>query len=171
MFVLIIIQFIKVIMVGFGYDSHKLALGESLILGGVIIESEKGTIAHSDGDVILHTLCDALLGAAGLGDIGELFPDSDEKYKNYDSSKFVINVIELIEKAGFEPVNIDITVILEKPKLKIYKEKIKNRIAELCKIKPDRVNVKAKTNEGLGFVGREEGVAAYCICEIRKKSF
>jgi 2-C-methyl-D-erythritol 2,4-cyclodiphosphate synthase len=171
MFVLKIIQFIKEIMVGLGYDSHKLALGESLILGGVIIEFEKGTVAHSDGDVILHALCDALLGAAGLGDIGEHFPDSDEKYKNYDSSKFVINVMELVEKAGFELVNIDITIILEKPKLKIYKEKMKNRLAELCNIKPEIVNVKAKTNEGIGFVGREEGVAAYCICEICKKSF
>ena len=157
-------------MVGFGYDSHRLAFHETLILGGIKIESEKGTVAHSDGDVIFHALCDALLGAAGLGDIGENFPDSDKKYKNYDSSKFVVKVIELLGQAGFEPVNIDATVILEKPKLNIYKEKMKKQIAGLCKIKPERVNVKAKTNEGMGFTGRGEGVAAFCICEVRQKS-
>jgi len=156
-------------MVGLGYDVHKLKEEESFILGGIEIDSEYGTVAHSDGDVLLHALCDALLGATGLGDIGELFPDTDMKYKDADSTLFVKEIMQLINEKGFELINIDATIVLEKPKLKPYKEKIKNKIAELCSISADRVNIKAKTSEKMGFVGRNEGVASFCICEIKYK--
>ncbi|MGA2297045.1 MAG: 2-C-methyl-D-erythritol 2,4-cyclodiphosphate synthase [FCB group bacterium] len=156
-------------MVGFGYDSHKLVPGRKLLLGGVLIESESGAMAHSDGDTLLHALCDALLGAAGLGDIGELFPDSEIKYKDADSKIFVKEIIGLLKKKSLNIVNIDVTILLEKPKLNKYKQAIRQSISELCKIPFDRVNIKAKTNEGMGFVGHSEGIAVYCICEIQTK--
>ncbi len=154
-------------MIGFGYDIHKLAKGESLILGGVPVESDVGTAAHSDGDVILHALCDALLGAAGLGDIGEHFPDNDPQYKNADSTRFVKEIMGMIENS-FAIVNIDITVVLEKPKLSAYKKAIREMIAELCGISAERVNIKAATNEKMGFIGRGEGIAAFCISELSR---
>ncbi|MDA3843020.1 MAG: 2-C-methyl-D-erythritol 2,4-cyclodiphosphate synthase [Candidatus Kapabacteria bacterium] len=154
-------------MVGFGYDSHRLAEGESLILGGVKIESKIGTIAHSDGDAVLHALCDALLGAAGLSDIGEHFPDTDPKYKNADSSLFITEAVRMIKEKSLRIINTDISIILERPKLKDYKQAIREGIAELCEIPSERVNIKAKTNEKMGFVGRLEGVAVYCVCEIQ----
>lgn len=156
-------------MVGFGYDSHRLSLGESLILGGIIIDSPLGTVAHSDGDALLHALCDALLGAAGLGDIGEHFPDTDPRYKNAESSVFVKNAIEMINDKNLVLVNIDAVILLETPKLKQYKQIIKENIASMCRISSDYVNIKAKTSEKMGFVGRSEGVVAYCICELRHK--
>ena len=156
-------------MVGFGYDNHRLTTGESLILGGVRIESPLGTVAHSDGDALLHALCDALLGAAGLDDIGEHFPDTDPKYKDAESGVLLREVIEMIEKKNLELVNIDAVVLLETPKLKLYKKRIKENIAILCGISADYVNIKAKTSEKMGFVGRSEGVAVYCICELKKK--
>ncbi len=156
-------------MIGLGYDVHKLKEGESFILGGIEIDSDFGTLAHSDGDVLLHALCDALLGATGLGDIGELFPDTDMKYKDADSTVFVKEIMQMINKKGFELVNIDATIVLEKPKLKPYKEMIKKKIAGLCSIPAERVNIKAKTSEKMGFVGRSEGVVSYCICEVRYK--
>jgi len=156
-------------MIGFGYDCHRLEKGKKLILGGVEISSESGSVAHSDGDVVLHSLCDAILGAAGLGDIGEHFPDSDKKYKNAPSRIFVKDIINLITNAGFLLVNVDITIILEKPKLSEYKEKMKNQIAALCNLPVERINIKAKTSEKMGFVGRSEGVESYCICEVKKK--
>ena len=155
-------------MVGFGYDCHKLSKGEKLILGGIAIESEFGTIAHSDGDVVFHALCDALLGAGGLGDIGEHFPDTDEKYEGTESSKFVIAALKLLDEKQFKLVNIDITIILEKPKLSVYKQKIREKIAGICSLGIDRVNVKAKTSEKLGFAGRMEGIETYCVCEIKE---
>jgi 2-C-methyl-D-erythritol 2,4-cyclodiphosphate synthase len=154
-------------MVGFGYDSHILAEGKPLILGGLRIESDFGTIAHSDGDVVLHTLCDALLGSAGLGDIGELFPDSDSKYKGADSRLFISQIMKLLDDRNLFIINLDITILLEKPKLKNYKDKIRQSISELVNISAENVNIKAKTNEGMGFIGRQEGLAAYCICEIQ----
>jgi 2-C-methyl-D-erythritol 2,4-cyclodiphosphate synthase len=156
-------------MVGFGYDCHKLVPGNKLILAGIHVESEFATIAHSDGDVVLHALCDALLGAGGLGDIGEHFPDTDPKYKDSDSSIFVLEVLSMLEEKNLEIINIDITVILEKPKLKDYKLKMKENLASLCSIELERVNVKAKTSEKLGFAGRSEGVEAFVICEIKNK--
>ncbi len=154
-------------MIGFGYDCHKLAKGEKLILGGIEIDSELGTIAHSDGDVVLHSLCDALLGATGLGDIGEYYPDSDIKYKNADSRIFLNEVVDLITSKGYTLVNVDLTIILEQPKLMNYKIKVRESIAELCKLPLERVNVKAKTSEKMGFVGRNEGIEAYSICEVK----
>jgi len=153
-------------MVGFGWDIHKLAEGLRLAIGGVEVESEKGAQAHSDGDVLFHALCDALLGAASLGDIGELFPDIDARYKNADSSIFVKEVITLLEERNLQIVNIDATIVLERPKLKSYKAEIKKNVAKLCKVEEERINVKAKTSEGLDAVGKGEAIAAYCVCQI-----
>lgn len=154
-------------MTGIGYDTHKLEKGESLILGGIKLESEYGTVAHSDGDVLLHSLIDAMLGAAGLGDIGDHFPDTDEKYKNADSVKLTIEVLNMLKEKHYEIVNVDATIILEKPKLKHYKEQIRQKIAEILNIKAERVNIKATTNEKMGFLGREEGIAVLSVCEIK----
>lgn len=157
-------------MVGFGYDSHILAEGKPLLLGGIKIESELGTVAHSDGDVVLHALCDALLGSSGLGDIGELFPDNDSKFKGADSRLFVKQIMKMLDDRKLVVINVDITILLEKPKLMNFKEKISQSISELVGIPNKNVNIKAKSNEGMGFVGRQEGVAAYCICEIQQKA-
>jgi 2-C-methyl-D-erythritol 2,4-cyclodiphosphate synthase len=157
-------------MVGLGYDSHRFAPGESLIIGGVKIPSEFGTVAHSDGDALLHALIDSLLGAAALGDIGELFPDNDARYKNADSGQLTEEVVKIIYEKGYEIINIDATIVLEKPKLKEYKPKMKKRIAELCRIDESQVNIKAKTNEKLGFTGRSEGIACYSICQLERKA-
>jgi len=155
-------------MVGFGYDCHKLALGEKLFLGGIEIPSELGTVAHSDGDVVLHSICDALLGATGLGDIGEHFPDTDKKYRNAQSKYFVLDVMELLLQNGYHLLNIDVTIILEKPKLTDFKQKIRENVANLCSLPPERVSIKAKTSEKMGFVGRGEGIEALSICEVIK---
>ena len=155
-------------MIGFGYDVHKLAAGESLVLGGVPIESSFGTVAHSDGDVVLHALCDALLGAAGLGDIGEHFPDTDPRWKNAPSSVFVAHVWELLTKSGFSIVNADIALTLEAPKILPYKQRMRTGIAQMLSLPVERVNIKATTAEKLGFIGRGEGVACYCVTEVRE---
>ncbi len=155
-------------MTGIGYDTHKLEKGESLILGGIKLESEYGTVAHSDGDVLLHSLIDAMLGAAGLGDIGDHFPDTDEKYKNADSVELTLKVLEMLKEKHFEIVNVDATIILEKPRLKHYKEQIRQKIAEILKINAERVNIKATTNEKIGFLGRGEGIAVLSVCEIKE---
>jgi 2-C-methyl-D-erythritol 2,4-cyclodiphosphate synthase len=153
-------------MVGIGYDVHKLQEGESLVLGGIDIDSPLGTIAHSDGDVILHALCDALFGAAGLGDIGEHFPDTDPRFKNAPSKVFLKYAIVLLKEHGYKPVNIDISLILEAPKIKPYKDAMRKEIASICNLPYQRVSVKATTNEKIGFAGRLEGVAAMCVCMI-----
>jgi 2-C-methyl-D-erythritol 2,4-cyclodiphosphate synthase len=153
-------------MVGIGYDVHKLQEGESLVLGGIDIDSPLGTIAHSDGDVILHALCDALFGAAGLGDIGEHFPDTDPRFKNAPSKIFLEYAIALLKEHGYKPVNIDISLILEAPKIQQYKDAMRKEIASLCNLPYQRVSVKATTNEKIGFAGRLEGVAAMCVCMI-----
>ncbi len=154
-------------MVGFGFDVHRLAENETLILGGVSIDSTFGTVAHSDGDVLLHALMDALLGAAGLGDIGEHFPDTDIKYKNADSVKLTSYVVALLNSNGYSIVNIDATLNLEKPKISPYKNAMKLKIAEICQLPLNRVNIKATTNEKLGYIGNSEGVVAYCVAEIK----
>ncbi|MES2766691.1 MAG: 2-C-methyl-D-erythritol 2,4-cyclodiphosphate synthase [Bacteroidota bacterium] len=156
-------------MVGFGYDVHRLAAGESLILGGIKIESEMGTVAHSDGDVLLHAVCDALLGAAGLGDIGEHFPDTDEKYKDRASTFFLEKVMSLLQQNHYKLINLDCTLVLEQPKILPYKSAIRKSIASICGLDVMRVSIKATTSEKVGFVGRGEGVEAYCICEIQPK--
>lgn len=155
-------------MVGFGYDVHRLAHNESLILGGIEIDSTLGTIAHSDGDVLWHAVMDALLGAAGLGDIGEHFPDTDMKYKNADSSKMALEVIAMLNNLSLKIVNLDIMIMLETPKLKKYKQAIKSSVAKICEITEGRVNIKAGTNEKMGFIGRSEGIAVYCVCLLEK---
>ena len=155
-------------MVGLGYDVHRLAEGESLILGGVRIESPIGTVAHSDGDVLLHALCDAILGAAGLGDIGEHFPDTDTKWKNADSTRFVTADVEMITEQQLQLVNVDVTLVLESPKILPYKQQMRSTIALLCGLPEQRVNLKATTSEKLGFVGNKEGVQAYAICQLQE---
>ncbi len=154
-------------MIGFGYDSHRFQPEGKLLLGGEEITSKFGVIAHSDGDALLHSLIDALLGAAGLGDIGTHFPDNDEKYKNADSMELLKETLLLIKI--YKIINIDITLLLEKPKLAPYKEKIRNNIANICHLDIQRVSIKAKSNEGMGFIGRNEGVACYCICQIEER--
>jgi 2-C-methyl-D-erythritol 2,4-cyclodiphosphate synthase len=156
-------------MTGFGYDVHRLAQGETLVLGGVSIESSIGTVAHSDGDVVLHALCDALLGAAGLGDIGEHFPDTDPQWKNAPSSKFVLHVCTLLQSHNLHIVNADIALTLEAPKILPYKQRMRSTIASLLSLPETRVNIKATTAEKLGFIGRGEGVACYCVCQLTEE--
>lgn len=153
-------------MIGFGYDVHALASGHHLVLAGVTIPSEIGTVAHSDGDVIFHALVDALLGALALGDIGEHFPDSDEQWKGASSSVFVEHAISLLHSHGYKPLNVDCTLVLQSPKILPFKEAMRTNIATLCKLPLQRVSVKATTSEHLGFVGRSEGVQAWVVCEV-----
>ncbi|MEA2014721.1 MAG: 2-C-methyl-D-erythritol 2,4-cyclodiphosphate synthase [Thermodesulfobacteriota bacterium] len=155
--------------VGFGYDSHKLVTGRQLILGGVKIPGEKGLLGHSDADVLLHALCDAILGAIGEGDIGRHFPDSDPAYKDIPGRELLIRVNELATQNGYLVNNVDSTLVLEKPKLKDYINKMVKNIAGFLDIEPDRVNVKASTNEGMGFIGRGEGVAAFAVVTVKGK--
>lgn len=149
--------------IGFGYDIHPLVGNRPLILGGVHIPSEKGLEGHSDADVVAHAVVDSLLGAAGLGDIGEHFPDTDEKYKNFNSLKFLSETERKIYFEKLQIVNIDISIILEKPKIGPYKDQIKLNIARSLFLKPQQVNVKATRGEGLGFIGRGEGAICYAI--------
>lgn len=153
-------------MIGIGYDSHRLKKGGRLIIGGIEIESEFGTIAHSDGDVLIHSLVDAILGAMAAGDIGELFPDTDIKYKDYNSVLFLEKVVELIKYKRLKIVNIDTVIILESIKISKYKPMIREKIASICGIEFNRVSIKAKTNELMGFIGRGEGLAAITVCEL-----
>ena len=152
--------------IGHGYDVHKLVEGRKLILGGVTIPHEKGLLGHSDADVLLHAVSDALLGAAALGDIGKHFPDTDEAFKDADSRVLLRRVIELISQKGYKVGNIDATVIAQAPKLAPYIETMKNNIAEDCGVSADRINVKATTEEHLGFTGRKEGISAHAVCII-----
>lgn len=156
-------------MVGFGYDVHRLEVGEKLILGGVLISENFGTLAHRDGDALAHSIIDALLGAAGLGDIGEHFPDTDDKYKGADSMKLLLNTLNLINENGYKIINIDSLIQLEKPKLKEFKEQIRKNVANLCNLDVARINIKAGTNEKMGFIGRSEGIAVFTVCQLEKK--
>jgi 2-C-methyl-D-erythritol 2,4-cyclodiphosphate synthase len=173
-FLLFLVYFFSIftgteIMIGFGYDIHRLAAGESLILGGVEIPSDFGTVAHSDGDVLLHALADALLGAAGLGDIGEHFPDTDETYRGISSLELLRRVLDLVRAEGYELINIDCTLVLEKPKILPYKAAMRERIAGACGLELKRVSLKATTSEKLGFVGAGEGIEAYAACQLRER--
>lgn len=154
--------------VGFGYDVHQLAEGESLILGGVSIPHIKGTVAHSDGDVLIHAICDAILGAANLGDIGQNFPDTDQQFKNIDSKILLKRTHELIIKKGFMIGNIDSTLALQKPKIVNFIPKMQRMIADVLEASVEDISIKATTTEKLGFEGREEGVSAYAIVLIYK---
>lgn len=152
--------------VGMGYDVHRLVEGRDLILGGVKIEHSLGLLGHSDADVLIHAIMDALLGAAALGDIGKHFPDTDEKYKGISSMKLLEHVKGLIEEEGYVIENIDATIIAQKPKLRPYMEEMEENIAKVLKIEKNQINLKATTEEKLGFTGREEGIAAQAICSL-----
>jgi 2-C-methyl-D-erythritol 2,4-cyclodiphosphate synthase len=152
---------------GIGYDSHRLTAGARLILGGVEIPYERGLEGHSDADVLTHAIIDALLGAAGLGDIGERFPDSDERWRDADSMQLLGSVVESVIAGGLQVVNVDCTVVMETPKLAPHRQAIRERLAKALALEVGRVNVKASTGEGMGFVGRGEGVAALAIVNLR----
>jgi 2-C-methyl-D-erythritol 2,4-cyclodiphosphate synthase len=154
--------------VGFGYDVHQLKEGESLVIGGVSIQHYKGTVAHSDGDVLIHAICDALLGAAGLRDIGFHFPDNSNDFKNIDSTRLLEKTIHLIESKGYKVGNIDATLALQKPKIKDYIDKMKQILSGILKVTPEDISIKATTTEKLGFEGREEGTSAYAVSLIYK---
>lgn len=152
--------------IGFGYDVHHLILGRKLILGGEIISYEKGLDGHSDADVLIHSIIDALLGAAGEGDIGQHFPDNDERYKDISSLKLLRKTYDILKRKKFAINNIDISVVLEEPLLTPFIIKMKNNIAKVLKISSRRINIKATTNEKMGFIGRKEGIASYCVVSL-----
>lgn len=155
--------------IGHGYDVHRLTEGRLLILGGVTIPFEKGLLGHSDADVLAHAIADALLGAAALGDIGGLFPDTDPQYKNADSLRLLSVVVDELHRTGYVPVNIDVTVLAQAPKLKPYIPQMRECLAAACGMDVADVSVKATTEEGLGFTGSGEGIAAHAVCLIEKK--
>lgn len=154
--------------IGHGYDVHRLVEGRDLILGGVKIDYEKGLLGHSDADVLLHAVSDALLGAAGLGDIGRHFPDTDPQYKGADSRMLLREVARKIADAGFRVGNIDVTMIAQRPKLKDFVPQMEENIAAAVGVTADRVNVKATTEEKLGFTGTGEGMACHAVCLLEE---
>ena len=152
--------------VGFGYDSHRFAPDRPLVLGGVHIPFEQGLAAHSDGDVLIHALCDALLGAAALKDIGTHFPDTDGAFEGIDSTLLLARVVKLLHKKGWRVNNIDCTLILEQPKMKPYIDEMTQQLSRLLDLDPDLCSIKAKTNEKMGFTGHGEGIAATVVASI-----
>ena len=155
--------------IGHGYDVHKLVENRKLILGGVDIPYEKGLLGHSDADVLLHAISDSLLGALALGDIGKLFPDNDPQYKGADSLVLLQRVYEAVKEKGYEITNIDATVLAQRPKLRPYIDTMRENIAKALDVDVDLISVKATTEEGLGFTGKGEGIAAHCICLLNAK--
>ena len=149
--------------VGHGYDVHKLVEDRKLIIGGVEIPHSKGLLGHSDADVLAHAICDALLGAAALGDIGKHFPDNDDRYKDVDSLVLLEKVCELIRNKGYEISNVDSTILVQAPKLRPYIDEMRSKLAKAMKLDIDELSVKATTEERLGFTGREEGIAAHAV--------
>lgn len=154
--------------IGHGYDVHRLAQGRDLILGGVEIPHSMGLLGHSDADVLLHAIMDALLGAAALGDIGHLFPDTDDKYKDADSIKLLWEVVGRVKQEGYRVINLDATICAQQPKLSPYIDEMRENIAVACGLKKSCVSVKATTEEQLGFTGREEGISATAVCLIEE---
>jgi 2-C-methyl-D-erythritol 2,4-cyclodiphosphate synthase len=152
--------------IGIGYDIHRLVKGRPLILGGVSIAYEKGLLGHSDADVLSHAICDALLGAAGLGDIGTHFPDNDPQYKDISSLKLLTETCQWLTDKGFRIVNLDTTLFAQAPKLAPHRQKMQTKLADAMNISPAEVNIKATTTEGLGVIGKGEGIAAMCIALI-----
>lgn len=152
--------------IGYGYDVHRLEAGLPLWLGGVQIPHEKGALGHSDADVLIHAICDALLGAAALGDIGDHFPDTDPAFKGISSTILLERTIELVRSAGYGINNIDSTVCLQTPRIKSLIPEMRHRIAETLKVAEDRISIKATTEEKLGFTGREEGISAHAVVLI-----
>lgn len=159
------------IRIGHGYDVHRLVEGRKLILGGVNIPYEKGLLGHSDADVLLHALCDAMLGAAALGDIGKLFPDNNDSYKNIDSMILLGRTVDALKEKGYSLVNADVTVIAQAPKLRPYIDTMRENIAKKIGVDIDAISVKATTEEKLGFTGRKEGISAHAVCLIEKYFF
>ncbi|OGS44818.1 MAG: 2-C-methyl-D-erythritol 2,4-cyclodiphosphate synthase [Elusimicrobia bacterium RIFOXYD2_FULL_34_15] len=155
--------------IGFGYDIHRLVKGKPLYLGGVKIKFKKGMLAHSDGDVLLHAICDSLLGAAGLGDIGIHFPNSDKKFKNISSLILLEKTHNLIKKLGYKIENIDSMVIAEQPKISSYIENMKSKISKILKTK--NISIKATTNEGVGNIGKGKAICAYAVCIIKNGKY
>ena len=156
--------------VGIGHDTHRLAEGRPLILGGVRVEHPRGLVGHSDADVVLHALTDALLGAAGLGDIGDAYPDTDPRYKDCDSSFFLRESLARLEEKGYRLVNADVTLFAQEPKLGPIKNRIRDHLAELLGVGNDAVNVKAKTGEGVGAIGRAEAIGCHVVALIEKST-
>lgn len=154
--------------IGQGYDVHAFQAGDHVTLGGVKIPHSMGVRAHSDGDVVLHALCDALLGAAGLGDIGMHFPDSDPRWRGADSRQFVRHARSLLSEKGFDVVNVDVTVLAEAPRLGKHRDAMRANISADLGVEPDSVNIKATTSEGLGFIGQREGIACHAIALIER---
>lgn len=153
---------------GMGYDVHRLVEGKKLILGGVEVPHTLGLLGHSDADVLLHAVADALLGAAALGDIGKHFPDTDPRFAGADSAKLLAHVVKLLREKGYSVGNVDATIVAQKPKLAPYIEAMRNRIAEVLEVELDQVSVKATTEERLGFTGAEQGISAYAVAGIEK---
>ena len=156
------------IRIGQGYDVHRLAEGRKMILGGVEISADKGPLGHSDADVLLHAICDALLGAIGLGDIGKHFPDTDQAYKNISSLILLEKVNALITERNYRVGNVDATLVLQKPKIALHVPAMKKNIAAVLHVEEERVSIKATTSEGLGFVGVGDGVVAYAVALVFK---
>jgi 2-C-methyl-D-erythritol 2,4-cyclodiphosphate synthase len=154
--------------IGIGYDSHRLIQGRKLIIGGVEIPSERGLLGHSDGDVLTHAIIDALIGAAGLGDIGKHFPDSDPRWKDASSIMLLKGIIDLLSEKGFEILWVDSTVIADMPRINPYIESMKRALSS-AGIREGLINIKAKSNEGMGFIGRGEGIAAQAVCLLENK--
>ena len=153
--------------IGHGYDVHKLEEGKKFIIGGIEIDHDKGAVGHSDADVVIHVICDALLGALSLGDIGKHFPDTDNIYKGIDSKILLKKVMKLVKEEKYQISNVDITILLQKPKLRNYIDSMRDTLSNIMEINKSQISVKATTTEGLGFVGREEGVAAHCVCILK----
>jgi 2-C-methyl-D-erythritol 2,4-cyclodiphosphate synthase len=154
--------------VGIGYDSHRLLAGRRLVIGGIELPAERGLDGHSDADVLAHAVIDALLGACALGDIGEHFPPSDERWRDADSIDLLETVVAMVAGAGFQIVNVDSTVVMEQPKLAPYRQAIRERLSRALGLPLERVSVKASTGEGIGFVGRGEGVAALATASLER---
>ncbi len=152
--------------IGHGYDSHRFAAGRRLVLGGVEIPSEKGLDGHSDADAVAHAVTDALLGAAGLGDIGQHFPPTDATYKDADSLKLLASAVHLLERQNYQVVNVDVTVVGEHPRIRPHATAMRERISAVLSIAPENVSVKGKSNEGMGWIGRGEGVAVFAVALI-----
>jgi 2-C-methyl-D-erythritol 2,4-cyclodiphosphate synthase len=156
--------------IGYGYDVHRLDKGRELILGGIKIPHDKGCVAHSDGDVLIHAICDALLGAAALRDIGYHFPDTDNQYKNIDSKILLKKTIRILHDNGYSLVNIDSTICLQKPKIQDFIPEMIQTIASVMNVAKSKISIKATTSENLGFIGEEKGIAAYAMVLIEKTS-
>ena len=154
--------------IGHGYDVHRLEAGKKFVIGGIEIDHDKGAVGHSDADVVIHVICDSILGALGEGDIGKHFPDTDEKYRGVDSKELLAEVMKILKEKSFKINNVDVTVLLEKPKLRDHVEDMVETLSGVMEISNDKLSIKATTTEGLGFVGRQEGVAAHCVTLINK---